>query len=101
MVNTSIGFLLLPVPRDGRPEPMVHRAIGTMAAAEAQARGRGSIRPFYGTPLSPRNEVAAMAARKAAAAMHHGPGHAEAGESHQTFEVAERDEVAAVHACKS
>jgi hypothetical protein len=45
------------------------RAVGAMAAAKPQARGRGSIRTLHRTPLSPRNEVLRGRSRQLAAAM--------------------------------
>src|SRR5215813_8351844 len=66
---------------------MVHRSFGAVAAAQAQARGRSSIRPFFRTSVSPRNQTSALAARQIATTMHHGSSGAEEGESHQAVDV--------------
>ena len=42
--------------RARRPEPLVDRALGGMAAAQAEARGRGALRPFHRRPLPPRHD---------------------------------------------
>src|SRR5262249_25468486 len=74
--------------RAWRSEPMVHRPLGAVAAAETEARGRGSLRPFLGTALPPWNETSALAARQIAAPVHHGSGDPEAGKPRQAFELA-------------
>jgi ATP dependent DNA ligase domain len=73
--------------RAGRSKPMVHRPLSAVAAAEAEARGRGSLRPFCRAPFPPRNETAALAARQIAAPVHHGSAHAEEGKSRKAVEL--------------
>ena len=49
----------------GGPEPLEHRALRTMATAEAQARGRGLLRPGHRQPLPPRHQARALPSRQA------------------------------------
>ena len=64
----------------GRPEPVVDRALGRMAAAQAEARRRGLLRSFLRRALPPRHAAAALAPRQGAATMHARSGEAEKGE---------------------
>ena len=41
----------------GRSEPLEHRALGRMAAAQAKARGRGALRPGDRRPFPPRHQA--------------------------------------------
>src|SRR5262245_26949492 len=66
---------------------MVHRPFGAVAAAQAQVGGRSSVRPFFRTSVSPRNQTSALAARQIAATMHHGSSRAEEGEPRQAADV--------------
>ena len=74
--------------RSRRPEPMVHRSFCGLAAAETGTRGGDSLRPFFRTPLPPRNEIAALAPRQIGAPVHHGSAHAEEGKSRQAVAIA-------------
>ena len=56
--------------RAGRSEPLEHRAHRPMGAVEAEARGRGPLRPGHRPPIPPRHGVATLAARQGAQAMH-------------------------------
>ncbi len=71
----------------GRAEPLVDQALGRMAAAQAEARGRGLLRPFHRRPFPPRHAAAALAARQGAEAMHDGSGAAEEGGPDEAAEV--------------
>ena len=73
--------------RAGRAEPLVDQALGRMAAAQAQARGRGLLRPFHRRPLPPRHAAAALAAGQGAEAMHARSGRAEEGGSDEAADV--------------
>ena len=44
-----------------RPEPLEHRTIHRMAAAQADARGRSAVRPLHRRAFSSWNETAALA----------------------------------------
>ena len=66
--------------RAGRAEPLVHQALGRMAAVEAEAGGRGVLRPLLGRPFPPRHAARALAPRQGAAAVHARSGEAEEGE---------------------
>ena len=59
-----------------------------VAAAEAEARRRGLLRPFHRRPLPPRHAAAALAARQIAEAMHDGQVEAEEGGPDEAAEVA-------------
>ena len=71
----------------GRAEPLVDQALGRMAAAQAEAGGRGLLRPFHRRPLPPRHAADALAAGQVAEAMHARSGEAEEGESDEAAEV--------------
>ncbi len=73
--------------RAGRPKPLVDQALGGVAAAQAEARRRGLLRPFHRRPLPPRHAAAALAAGQVAEAMHDGSGHAEEGGPDEAAEV--------------
>ena len=51
----------------GRAEPLVDRALGRMGAAQAEARGRGLLRPFLRRAFPPRHAADALASRQGAA----------------------------------
>ena len=65
--------------RAGRSEPLVDRALGRVAAAQTEARGRGLLRPFFRRALPPWHAALALAAGQVAAAMHVRSGQAEEG----------------------
>src|SRR5262249_9763761 len=73
--------------RARRAEPVVDRPLRAVAAAQAEARGRSSIRSFLRPPLSPRDEISALAAGQVAAAMHDGSSRAEEGEPGQVVSM--------------
>src|SRR5262249_61936986 len=73
--------------RARRAEPVVDRPLRAVAAAQAEARGRSSIRSFLREPLSPRDEIPALAARQIAAAMHDGSSRAKEGEPGQAVDI--------------
>ena len=56
----------------GRAESLGFRALSRMAAAQAETRGRGELRPRQRRSLSPRDENPALAARQGAGTMHAG-----------------------------
>src|SRR5262249_60657838 len=64
----------------GGPEPLVDRTVGRMAAVEAEARGRGGLRPLHRRSLPPRHETDPLAPRQGARAVHPGSGEAEESE---------------------
>ncbi len=54
----------------GWPEPLEHRAIGRMGAAETEARGRGALRPRDRRPLPPRHQARPLPPGQSAETMH-------------------------------
>ena len=56
--------------RARRPEPLEHRAVDGVGAAEAGAGGRGPLRPGHRPPLPPRHRLRPLAARQGPEAMH-------------------------------
>src|SRR5215510_1045133 len=65
-----------------------------MAAVEAEARGRGLLRPFHRGALSAWHPAAALAPRQGAAAMHPRSGEAEEGQSDGSAEVIQPSDTA-------
>ena len=53
-----------------RTKPLEHRALGAMATAEAQARGRNLLRPGHGQSLPSRHQARALPSRQAPQSMH-------------------------------
>ena len=49
----------------GRTEPVEHRTLRTMAAAEAEACGRGELRPGHRQPLPPWHQARSLPPRQA------------------------------------
>ena len=71
----------------GGPSRWSTKRIGRVAAAQAEAGGRGLLRPFHRRALPPRHAADALAAGQGAAAMHDGSGEAEESEPDEAAEV--------------
>ena len=67
--------------RAGRPEPLVHRTVGAVVPAEAEAGRRGQLRSFQRRPVSPRHLDPALAAGQGAEAVHFRSAETEGGQS--------------------
>ena len=53
-----------------RTKPLEHRTLRTMAAAEAEARGRGELRPGHRQPLPPWHQARSLPPRQSPKPMH-------------------------------